>query len=197
MMRSRKLLSAGEHRKITQNNGFFMLNLRSRPLRFEMRRLLFLHVVLFAGCSVEPQSGPGEVRWDRETCARCAMAVSDPHYSAQVRGGPPGGSSRLYKFDDIGCALLWLEKQPWRENPATEIWVNDHRDGAWLDARSAWYVTGKITPMDYGLGAQREKSANSITYTAAVEHIHGKDAQLDSHAHMPATLPGRLPPISE
>lgn len=125
------------------------------------------------------------------------MAVSDPHYSVQVRGGPTGGKSRLYKFDDIGCAALWLEKQPWREDPTTEIWVNDHHDGEWLDARSAWYVTGKITPMDYGLGAQREKSANSITYSAAVEHVHEKEGQLDGHAHTPATTPDRLPTISE
>ena len=128
--------------------GFSMLNSCSWLFRHEVRGLLFLFAVLFAGCSVEPQSGPGEVRWDRETCERCAMAVSDPRYSAQVRGGPAGGRGRLYKFDDIVCALLWLEKQPWRENPAVEVWVNDHRDGEWLDARSAWYVTGKITPMD-------------------------------------------------
>lgn len=157
--------------------------------------LLILLVAELSGCSGEPQTGPGEVRWDRETCERCAMAVSDPHYSAQVRGGPPGGNIRLYKFDDIGCAVLWLEQQPWRDNPVTEMWVNDHRNGSWINARSAWYTKGKITPMDYGLGAQREKSQESINFARAVEMIHEKERLLQTHAHTAGQLPDRLPSI--
>ena len=161
------------------------------------RILLIIFVALLAGCSAEPQTGPGEVRWDREICVRCAMAVSDPSYSAQVRGGAVGGRSKLYKFDDIGCAVLWLEQQPWRDNPTTELWVNSHRDGEWIDARSAWYVTGKITPMDYGLGAQREKTDNSIDFTQAVERIHEKEKQLNSHTHTPQSTPDKLPSIGQ
>ena len=161
------------------------------------RILLIVFAALLAGCSAEPQTGPGEVRWDRETCERCAMAVSDPGYSAQVRGGAAGGRSKLYKFDDIGCAVLWLEQQSWKDDPATEVWVNSHRDGEWIDARNAWYVTGKITPMDYGLGAQREKTDDSIDFTQAVERIHEKEKQLNSHTHLPQSTPDKLPPIGQ
>ncbi len=159
--------------------------------------LLIIFTALLAGCSAEPQTGPGEVRWDREICVRCAMAVSDPSYSAQVRGGVVGGRSKLYKFDDIGCAVLWLEQQSWKDDPVTEVWVNSHRDGAWIDARSAWYVTGKITPMDYGLGAQREKTENSIDFTQAVERIHEKERQLNNHTHTPQSTPDKLPSIGQ
>ena len=166
-----------------------------------IRILLIIFVALLAGCSAEPQTGPGEVRWDREICVRCAMAVSDPSYSAQVRGGPAGGKSKLYKFDDIGCAVLWLEQQPWKDDAATELWVNSHLDGEWIDARSAWYVTGKLTPMDYGLGAQRDKTDNSIDFTQAVERIHEKEQQLNIHAHAPISTPqstpDRLPSIGQ
>lgn len=162
-----------------------------------IRLLLIIFATLLAGCSAEPQTGPGEVRWDREICARCAMAVSDPNFAAQVRGGPAGGTSKLYKFDDIGCAVLWLEQQPWRDDADTELWVNSYEDGAWIDARSAWYVPGKITPMDYGLGAQREQTDNSIDFTQAVERIHEKEQQLNSHMHTPITAPDQLPSIGQ
>ena len=134
----------------------------------------FICWVLLVGCSRAPETGPGEVRWDRDMCARCIMTVSDPHYSAQVRGGPAGESTRLYLFDDLGCAVIWLEKQTWKDDVRTEVWVNDHRDGEWIVARSAVYVTGKTTPMDYGLGAQGEPAEGALDFAQAVEHIKNR-----------------------
>ncbi len=148
-----------------------------------MRRLLFSVGLLFvlAGCSNEPDTGPGKVRWDREVCARCAMAVSDHNYAAQVRGGPPGQKGKLYKFDDIGCAVIWLDEQPWKDNPKTEVWVTDYRNGEWIDARKAWYVKGKITPMGYGLGATMEKEPGALDFAQARKHIYDVEEQTHTH----------------
>jgi len=140
-----------------------------------------LFVFLLAGCSGEDATGPGDVRWDRESCTRCAMAVSDRHYSAQVRGGTTGLKTRLYKFDDIGCAVVWLDGQPWKDNARTEIWVTDQLSGEWIDARLASYVTGKVTPMDYGLGAQREASPGAMDFTQARKHIDTEDERKHRH----------------
>lgn len=126
--------------------------------------------VLLPACG-GPDTGPAEVHWDRDTCERCMMVLSDRNHSAQVRGGPAGERARIYKFDDIGCAVLWLDKQPWGEDPATEVWVTDHRDGRWIDARQAYYVTGQETPMDYGLGAQDEPVDGALDYAEAQAHI--------------------------
>ena len=145
-----------------------------------LSRLLFI-TLLLAGCSREDATGPGEVRWDRESCTRCAMAVSDRHFSAQVRGGAAGQKTRLYKFDDIGCAVVWLDGQPWKDDARTEIWVTDQLSGEWIDARLASYVTGKVTPMDYGLGAQREASPGSIGFTRARKHIYTEDERKHRH----------------
>lgn len=118
---------------------------------------------LLPACSRDPGHGPGKVHWDRDTCARCGMAVSDRHYAAQVRGGP---KREVFKFDDIGCALFWLKEQPWADAAETEIWVNDFRGGEWLDARKAHYLPGKTTPMAYGFGALAQSEAGSVDFTA-------------------------------
>lgn len=136
---------------------------------------------LLAACSGQDASGPGEVRWDRETCTRCGMAISDRHGSAQVRGAPAGQNTRLYKFDDLGCAVIWLDAQSWRDDPRTELWVTDHRDGGWIDARSASYVTGVHSSMAYGLGAQRDPVAGGLDFAAARAHIHAVEQR--EHVH--------------
>ena len=142
---------------------------------------LLLMTCLLSGCSGQDATGPGEVRWDRDSCTRCAMAVSDRHFSAQVRGGTAGQKTRLYKFDDIGCAVVWLDGQSWKDDARTEIWVTDQLSDEWIDARLASYVTGKVTPMDYGLGAQREASPGSMDFTQARKHIYTEDERKHRH----------------
>jgi copper chaperone NosL len=118
---------------------------------------------IVAACSRDDGHGPAKVHWDRDTCKRCNMAVSDRHYAAQVRGGP---KREAFRFDDIGCALFWLAEQkvPWADAPDTEIWVNDFRTGEWLDARKAHYLPGKTTPMAYGFGALAKPEPGSVAF---------------------------------
>ena len=144
--------------------------------------LFILFQVSVTGCSREPETGAGEVRWDREICARCKMAVSDHHYSAQVRGGPAGEKTRLYKFDDIGCAVIWLDEQLWKDNPRTEVWVTDFHNGDWIDAKKAAYVKGKTTPMDYGLGAQPMPVEGALNYEQAKAHIYEAEKSAKRHS---------------
>jgi len=133
---------------------------------------------LLLGCS-EPSTGPVEVKWDRDSCERCRMVLSDRNHSAQVRGGPENGKSRVYKFDDFGGAVLWLADKPWKDDAKTEIWVNDHRDGRWIDARKAWYISGQITPMEFGLGAQDSKPEGAMSFSNAVAYIHARQRKFN------------------
>ena len=134
--------------------------------------LLATTALLLAACSRAPETGPVEVKWDRDTCKRCSMAISDRHYAVEVRGGP---KNQVSKFDDIGCAVHWLKDQPWGNETATEIWVADFRSGKWLDARAARYVAGKTTPMGYGYGASGEASPGSIGFEDARSQMLAKD----------------------
>lgn len=140
-----------------------------------------LLVFLLSGCSGQEATGPVDVRWDRETCTRCAMAVSDRHSSAQVRGAPAGQRTRVYTFDDIGCAVIWLDGQSWKDDARTAIWVTDHRTGQWLDARTATFVAGKRSSMGYDLGAQQEAAPAGMDFVRAVQHIHAVEAR--EHVH--------------
>ncbi len=141
---------------------------------------LFVGVVLLAllaACSGGQETGPGEVRWDKVSCERCIMSVSDRHFSAQVRGGPSERKTKLHFFDDFGCAVLWLDEQPWRDDPRTEIWVTDSGTGEWLDARASGFRTGFITPMDFGLGAVggSEAKEGTLTYDQAVRVVRTRE----------------------
>jgi hypothetical protein len=153
-----------------------------------MRRRELLQVLAAVGigpllisCSNGPETGPVEVRWDRMACERCRMVLSDRKHSAQVRFTDPGGRSRVMLFDDIGCAVVWLEDKPWKSAPSTEIWVNDHRDGRWIDARSAYYVGGQVTPMEYGLGAQDVPVSGALSFDQAVAHIWEIEKRFNTH----------------
>ncbi len=107
-------------------------------------------LLLLTACTNTPSTGPVEIKWDRDACRACGMVISDPHYAAQVRGGP---RHDVTKFDDVGCALKWLDTQPWADDPKTELWVARRTDGAFIDGRTARYVPGPPTPMGFNFGA--------------------------------------------
>lgn len=130
-------------------------------------------IALLSGCLQEPASGSVEVKWDRDTCVRCNMALSDRHFAAQVRGGD---KRKIVKFDDFGCAIFWLEKQAWAHDPATEFWVMDYsgNEVKWLDARKSHYVPGKTSPMGYGFAAVALPVPGSVTFEEARKQILAK-----------------------
>ncbi|GAB4346482.1 MAG: hypothetical protein Kow006_05030 [Gammaproteobacteria bacterium] len=142
---------------------------------------LGLLVVSLPGCSGDPGTGPVEVKWDRVACERCRMVLSDRRHAAQIRFTDPGGKSRIMFFDDIGCAVIWLDDKPWKDAAGTEIWVNDHRDGRWIDARKAYYVEGGLTPMEYGLGAQDEPAAGAMSFEQAIARIWEIEKRFNRH----------------
>lgn len=119
--------------------------------------------------------GMAEIKWDRDTCVRCNMVISDRRFAAQLRGGP---QDTVYKFDDIGCLLFWIRDksagQPWLADPATRMWVadmnNKGQDIKWLDPRQAHYV-GRRSPMGYNFAATAQPQAGSQDFASMREHL--------------------------
>lgn len=130
---------------------------------------LALLAVLLTGCWGEPKTGPVEIRFGRDTCDVCRMIISDPRFAAQVRGGL---KHRAHKFDDIGELVLWLDKQSWKDDAKTEIWVMDAKTGkTWLNAATAYYIKQRHTPMDYGFGAVLDATPDALTYSEMTDKV--------------------------
>ncbi len=147
-------------------------------------------IPLLAACG-QRDVGPIEPHWDRDVCERCRMVLSDRRHGAEIRHRLAGGRSKVYEFDDIGCALIWLDQQPWKADPEIGIWVNDWRTGEWIDARKAWYVPGQVTPMGYGLGAQKDPAPGALDFAQARKHIYEVERRFNAPPEKAA------PPASE
>jgi len=120
-----------------------------------------------------------EIVWDRDTCARCNMVISDRRFAVQARGGPDNAA---FKFDDIGCLVFWLRDQadkfPWLAAAATRYWVADFgsksRDEMlWLDPRQAQFIT-KRSPMGYNFAAVPLPLPGSLDFTDMRQHTLAK-----------------------
>ena len=124
--------------------------------RFSFYLLLLPFFFLsFSGCEKKPIGAAEKMHWDRDMCERCKMAISERKFAVQIID-PKSGKN--YKFDDIGCAVLWMdeEKIPWKKSAI--IWITDAKTGKWIDARKAKFVEGSITPMAYGFSAYDEQT---------------------------------------
>jgi copper chaperone NosL len=122
--------------------------------------------------------GMHPIKWDRDTCVRCNMVISDRRFAAEMRGGP---KNTVFKFDDIGCAAFWLRDKvkdyPWIAEAATRLWVADvnsrGNDVAWLEARAVQYIT-KTSPMGYNFGAVAHPQAGAVDFETMRQHVLAK-----------------------
>ncbi len=130
---------------------------------------------LLSGCGHRSNLPEGmvEIIWDRDTCARCSMVISDRRFAVEALGGPKG---QHFKFDDIGCAVVWLNKQPWGGDASTRLWVADvtGMGDRWLDAHQAQYLGGRTSPMGYNFGAVAHPQPGSLAFEDVRQHVLAK-----------------------
>lgn len=142
---------------------------------------LLVMLLILSACSGDPGTGAVAVEWSHDGCKRCNMILNDQFHAAQIRYTPSDAPSEVHLFDDLGCAVIWLEGQSWKDDPSIELWVNESKTGSWIDAQKASYVTGQQTPMQYGLGAQSEATEGSIDFQAAREQIFKVERYFNQH----------------
>lgn len=136
--------------------------------------LLFC-VAWTAACGRTPRTGPVEIKWDRQTCERCQMVISERRFAAQVR---VHDEPRVHSFDDLGCALLWIDVQGLADaEPPVEIWVRDEAGQHWRDGYETSYEDGLQTPMQYGFGAARQ----GLTLDRVFERVRAEERARKSH----------------
>ena len=117
-----------------------------------------------------------EIKWDRDTCVVCKMAISDRRFAGEVRGGP---DKAVFKFDDPGCLAIWLQENaaahPWLGNAGTRMWVADYnskgRDAMnWIDPRRAYFIS-RTSPMGYNFAAVAAPLAGALDFTDMRQHV--------------------------
>jgi len=130
-------------------------------------------LLLCVDCGSEAASGPVPVHWDRDTCERCAMALGSQRFAAEVR---MSGDRRAHLFDDVGCALLWVEENvPKTRHDKLEIWVRDATATEWIDARVARFGAGYDTPMGYGYATVGSDVEQSIDLTELRRRLSARE----------------------
>ena len=154
-----------------------------RPIH-RRARIFAAACLLLACCSSEPTSGPGQVTWDRDVCERCSMVIGDRRFAAQVRAVDAG---RLHRFDDLGCALLWLAEQGEsvggsEATPRPEIWVRDAAGEEWIDGRAAGFAAGFQSPMGYGFAAVGGNTPRSIDLAEVQQRLLAREDERRSVA---------------
>ena len=97
------------------------------------------------------------IKANEYSCAKCKMDVNALDYATQAikKNGD------TYFFDDMGCMVLWLEKNS-EEIVATYVMTLDTHK--WIKAEKAYYSRIAPSPMGYGFGAVESSKASLISY---------------------------------
>jgi nitrous oxide reductase accessory protein NosL len=124
---------------------------------FSRAYFVIMIALSMAGCAAQAR-GPEPVPLDRVECARCGMLISSEIGAAELVSA--GGDTRFY--DDVGCLIAdWKnrvgEELAPPETPAGAVGFVHLNDGAWIDARAAFYAQSAAarTAMASGIVAYR------------------------------------------
>jgi copper chaperone NosL len=107
-----------------------------------------------------------EIKWDRETCPRCSMVISDRHFAAQLRGG----RRTWYSSSTTSAASLFWLRDHLKTSPGSTIPrracgspIHQQGQAIWLDPRKAHYIT-RTSPMGYNFGAVSHPQPGSLDF---------------------------------
>lgn len=119
-----------------------------------LKRILAGAVIggLFSGCSDPVPQGPPELRFGRDECAECGMAIEDERFAAAA-WVDRGGHAEPALFDDIGCLLDFESTDP---TVVLTRYFRDARAKEWISGTPAFVQADRErlrTPMASGMAA--------------------------------------------
>jgi hypothetical protein len=125
---------------------------------------------------------PAAVHWDRDQDPECGMLIGDRRFAAQAVS-PEG---RGHTFGDIGCLVVWLERQSWKGE--ARVWVRDRLADRWIEAEGAHWRRGEQTPSGFGFGASADPAYGDLGFADARRAILNERAARAA-AGQPVALP--------
>ena len=124
------------------------------------------------GCNNKVKGSVDKMHWDRDMCERCKMAISERKYAVEAVDMK---KNKTYKFDDIGCAVLWMSESKIPLDNSIKLWITDAKSGKWIDAKTAIYTDDSLTPMAYGFAAYTKetlpKNHHTVNFKSVAEKI--------------------------
>jgi len=119
--------------------------------------IIFITLILTItnGCNSKPKGSVETMHWDRDMCERCKMAISERKFAVEAIDMK---KNKTYRFDDLGCAVLWMNENKIPLDDNIKLWITDAKTGKWIDAKSAIYIDGVRTPMDYGFASYTKET---------------------------------------
>lgn len=136
-----------------------------------MNYLVYLGVIYtLLSCVGNADLNPRKVKIGIDKCVKCQMIIEEDHYVVQAANDR--GDVKF--FDDLGCYVRYHDNALWKRFAGKNkfaVWITDAETGEWIPVQKAWYREGDVSPMNYGIGALKNKSQNSFDYNTAVVKI--------------------------
>lgn len=102
---------------------------------------LFLAIVFFIGCSVEPKP----IQYGVDNCHYCNMTIVDDKHSAEL----VTAKGKVYKFDAIECMIRNIHSDPNQEYKYLLI-ADYNSPGELIDAKQGYYLISENLPSPMG-----------------------------------------------
>jgi copper chaperone NosL len=115
-------------------------------------------------------AGMAEIKWDRDTCVRCNMVISDRRFAAEMRGGEKNTCQvRRHRLP-----VFWLRDKAsaasldgGRRHPAVGGRLDGQERRPGSTPRKAHYLGGRLSPMGYNQAAVAAEAGLSISRKCA------------------------------
>lgn len=114
--------------------------------------VLILFSILISSC-VEGEARPQDPLWERESCARCRMVLSEKRFAVQRILA----TGETHYYDDIVCAMKHSHTPD-----DGKVYVRPDGGDEWVPAEESTFEKGLRTPMNSGYGAV--KSNGPVSY---------------------------------
>jgi len=150
-----------------------MFNLTQiKKFKIFMKYLTYIGIVyILLSCAIQAELKPRKVEIGKDKCAKCQMVIEEDHYVVQAKN-----DQGEYKFfDDFGCYVRYRDNVLWNRFVGRNkfaVWIADADSGLWIPIEKAWFREGDASPMNYGIGAVKNKSNNTFDYKIAVTKIN-------------------------
>lgn len=112
--------------------------------------VILLGMMILSGCSSKQSFEPVSINPEIDVCEICNMSIAHEHYATEIIAT----DGEVYKFDDLGCMVEFLEKDKVLTNDqVAKQFVRDSETGEWVDIKDAFhaYHPDFWTPMANGV----------------------------------------------